>query len=347
MSIFTSYVLYFSSLFPYLAYFQEFFIFEGWGETRNVRDFPSFQEFFISGGWGESDGMFVVGKRKCGVGRYHSKEHIYVCLERDSRKIRRIVVRDKSADVLSVFARHLKPNTEMCVDSGTENTFFDNFPAVVTLHKIPGPIHVDPQDSRKNTQTVERSHSTVKMRLRSGRGVHRHNLQPIMDLEDFIHNRTTGTPSSVFKTFGDAAKLYSSTIDSTTVRTSNIPLLLANDRIEFISGLTSTKIQSLCTQSIFMKSQRYEVLKSELISTQVFRATNIIEGEFRAALIHDQVITWSYPNGYNSSCDFNLQTIKAICSCKYYQKVTQEMLPLEIKYCTHIIGQLRRVIFLN
>ena len=26
----------------------------------------------------EGDGMFVVGKRKCGVGRYHSKEHVYV-----------------------------------------------------------------------------------------------------------------------------------------------------------------------------------------------------------------------------------------------------------------------------
>ena len=96
--------------------------------------------------------MFVVGKRKCGVGRYHSKEHVYVCLERDSRKIRRLVVRDKSSAVLSVFGTHLKPNTEMCVDPGTENTYFDNLPAVVTLHKILGPIHVDPLDTRKNTQ---------------------------------------------------------------------------------------------------------------------------------------------------------------------------------------------------
>ena len=44
--------------------------------------------------------MFVVGKRKCGAGRYHSKERVYVCLERKSRKVRRIVVRDKSADAL-------------------------------------------------------------------------------------------------------------------------------------------------------------------------------------------------------------------------------------------------------
>ena len=154
----------------------------------------------------EGDGMFVVGKRKCGVGRYHSKEHVYVCLERKSRKVRRIVVRDKSADVLSVFAKHLKPNTEMCVDPGTENTYFDTLPAVTILHKIPGPIHVDRDDPDKNTQSVERSHSGVKMRLRSGRGVFRHNLQSIMDLEDFISNRTTGTPSSIFKKLGDAVR---------------------------------------------------------------------------------------------------------------------------------------------
>ena len=78
MSIITSYVLNFSSLFPYLAYFQEFFISEGWGESRNVSDFhkfsgilhfwgvggeqsrnvsdfPNFQEFFISGGGGRAE----------------------------------------------------------------------------------------------------------------------------------------------------------------------------------------------------------------------------------------------------------------------------------------------------
>ena len=50
----------------------------------------------------EGDGMFVIGKRKCGVGRWHSKEqeHVYVITERGSHKIRRIVVRDKSATVL-------------------------------------------------------------------------------------------------------------------------------------------------------------------------------------------------------------------------------------------------------
>ena len=75
----------------------------------------------------EGDGMFVVGKCKCGVGRYHRKEHVQVCLERKSRKVRRIVVRDKSADALSVFAKHLKPNTEMCRRGNRKSIFREPF----------------------------------------------------------------------------------------------------------------------------------------------------------------------------------------------------------------------------
>ena len=37
----------------------------------------------------EGDGMFLIGKRKCGVGRYRSQEHVYVCTQRGARKIRR------------------------------------------------------------------------------------------------------------------------------------------------------------------------------------------------------------------------------------------------------------------
>ena len=48
----------------------------------------------------EGDGTFVIGKRKNGVGRMVSKEHVYVITERGSRKIRRLVVKDKTADVL-------------------------------------------------------------------------------------------------------------------------------------------------------------------------------------------------------------------------------------------------------
>ena len=143
----------------------------------------------------EGDGMFVIGKRKCGVGGYHSKEGVYVCMEPGSRKIRRLVVKDKSAEAKN----HILPNIEMCVDPGKENTYFKTLDAIIDLHEIPGPIHVDPHDPRKHTQSVKRSHSTVKMRLRLGRGLHRHNLQAVLDFEDFIHNRTDGSPADVFK----------------------------------------------------------------------------------------------------------------------------------------------------
>ena len=72
----------------------------------------------------------------------------------------------------------------MCVDPRLENTFFKTLSAIVKLHEIPGPIDVDPNDPSKHTQTVERSHSTIKMRLRLGRGLHRHNLQAVLNFED-------------------------------------------------------------------------------------------------------------------------------------------------------------------
>ena len=58
-------------------------------------------------------------------------------------------------------------------------------------------------------------------------------------------------------------------------------------------------------------------------------------------------LQWSGLNSRISSCQFNIQTLKATCSCKYYFKVTEEKLPDVKRYCTHIIGQLRRVIFMN
>ena len=69
----------------------------------------------------EGDGMFVAGKRKCGVGRYHSKEHVYVCLERGSRKIRRLVVRDKSAEALHLL-RSIYCLTPRCMSISGKRT---------------------------------------------------------------------------------------------------------------------------------------------------------------------------------------------------------------------------------
>ena len=111
------------------------------------------------------------------IGRRVSKEHDYVIIERGKRKIRRLVVKDKSADVLQVFDKHLLPNTEIMVDPGTENNHFKNIELIRSLHEIPGPIHINSDNPFENTQTVESSHSGIKMRLRLGRGLHRHHLQ--------------------------------------------------------------------------------------------------------------------------------------------------------------------------
>ena len=111
------------------------------------------------------------------MGRMRSKEHVYVITERGKRKIRRLVVKDKSADVLQVFDKHLLPNTEIMVDPGTENNHFKNIELIRILHEIPGPIHINYDNPTQNTQTVESSHSGIKMRLRLGRGLHRHHLQ--------------------------------------------------------------------------------------------------------------------------------------------------------------------------
>ena len=107
-----------------------------------------------------------------------AKEHVYVITERGKRKIRRLVVKDKTVDVLQVFDRHLLPDTEIMVDPGTENNHFKNIDLIRELHEIKGPIHVNFDNPFENTQTVERSHSGIKMRLRLGRGLHRHHLQP-------------------------------------------------------------------------------------------------------------------------------------------------------------------------
>ena len=294
----------------------------------------------------EGDGMFVVGKRKCGVGRMHSKEHVYVCKERASRKIRRLTVPDKSANALSAFDKYLLPGTEMHVDCGTENAHFKTLSTVTSISEIPGPIHIDREDPTKNTQSVESSHSGVKMRLRSGRGLARHNLQAVMDLEDFIYNRTNGTPQDIFKKVGDIAAIYCRATHDDTVRHSNIPIALRPDRnLSHILGLNLRTVKRMCSLSVYNKAARYEARVSKIISTQSFPSRNTITGQFRAVKIHDQLITWS-PNDrtddFTAPTRFNSQTFAATCTCKYYLKEQA----LNGKLCSHVIGQLRRTIFL-
>ena len=81
--------------------------------------------------------MFVLATRKGGVGRWHSKEHVYVVVERGARKIRRRVVRDKSATVLSVFDKHILPGTTFICDPGKENEHFKNLAKFSTSYEIP------------------------------------------------------------------------------------------------------------------------------------------------------------------------------------------------------------------
>ena len=287
----------------------------------------------------EADGTFVIGKRKNAVGRMRSKEHVYVITQRASRKIRRIVVKDKTADVLSVFDKHLLPNTTIMVDPGTENNHFKNLELIRELHEIPGPIHVDTDNAFLNTQTVESSHSGIKMRLRLGRGLPRHNLQGWLDFEDFLYNRTNGTPQDIFKKLGDAATTYVATKDFQTVRNSHIPDILSPDILMPVNGLSHGLIKTLCSVNVFKKARRFEVKKSTILSTQVFPNENKINGSYKAVKIYDQQITWG--ESTNEPIPFSLATLAFSCSCAFFKKDT----PGRSKCCKHIIGHLRRVLF--
>ena len=121
---------------------------------------------------------------------------------------------------------------------------------------------------------------------------------------------------------------------------------MAPDNFEKIQELTLSKVKSLCSLSVFSKSNRFEVIKSHQISPQVSSAFNIIEGEFRAARIHDQYISWSQTTPPIANHPFKLEKILISCTCRYYERVSEKMKKGDRKYCTHIIGQLQRVIFM-
>ena len=255
------------------------------------------------------------------------------------------MVKDKSANVLKVFAPHILPNTDMCVDSGTENEYFRSLTSIVKLHDIPGPIHVDRNSPNYHTQTVESSHSGIKMRLRLGRGLHRHNLQAVLDFEDFIYNRTNGDPADIFKKLGDTSKLYLDTVDNVTVRKSVVAIHLPEDDVQGNVGLHINQIQQLCkTSTIFDKSSRYQVKYSKIIKTQLSALRNCITVQVKAARIHEQSIMWGIPNiHFQEPQVFDLSTINVFCSCTYFKKETV----ISGWCCTHIVGQLRRVLYLT
>ena len=265
---------------------------------------------------------------------------MYVVVERGSRKIRRKVVKDKSASVLSVFDHHILPNTTFMCDPGKENEHFKSLSAVSDVYQIPGPIHVDLSNRFNNTQTVEGSHATPKMRLRLGRGLRRHNLQSVLDFEDFVYNRTDGTPQDIFRNLGSAATHYLSVMHNNVQRTSLISIALRPDHIEHIENLSTTLIRLLCTASVYVKAKIFRVKNSSLLSTNVDKVGNTIVGEFRSALIYDQSIHWG---GSRDQSPFSLDTISVSCSCKYFNR---ETVPNGL-CCKHIIGQLRRVVYIT
>ena len=103
-----------------------------------------------------------------------------------------------------------------------------------------------------------------------------------MDLEDFIWNRTDGSPQDIFKKIADIAAIYVRVTDTTTIRHSSVAVKLCDDVFGCPVGLTLRVVQEMCSQSIFEKAARYEVSCSSIISTQCFPAKNTILGEFRA-----------------------------------------------------------------
>ena len=179
------------------------------------------------------------------------------------------------------------------------------------------------------------------MKLRLGRGLCRHHLQPQLDFEDYVFNRTDGTPQNNFKKLGDAATKYVTNQGIHVDRASNIPEKLEEDQIQCVEGLTLNKIKLLTSSSVFKKAKRFEVKLSSTISTQVYPHDNRICGFFRAVKIYNQHITWGRENG--GSEPFSLGTINVYCECIFFRKKTI----LSGKCCKHITGQLRRALYFS
>ena len=140
-------------------------------------------------------------------------------------------------------------------------------------------------------------------------------------------------------------KLYLDTVDNVTVRKSVVAIHLPEDDVQGNVGLHINQIQQLCkTSTIFDKSSRYQVKYSKIIKTQLSALRNCITGQVKAARIHEQSIMWGIPNiHFQEPQVFDLSTINVFCSCTYFKKETV----ISGWCCTHIVGQLRRVLYLT
>ena len=162
--------------------------------------------------------------------------------------------------------------------------------------------------------------------------------------EDFVWNRSDGTPADVFKKLGDASYAYVTTLDCDAPRHSNLTYKLPHVDVEMINGLLLSKIKMLCSQSVFTKSKRFETIHRDIFSTQSSALNRSIQGQYRAARIYEQSITWGVTNSQSEDANsFNVDSIMVYCSCKYYNKETC----FSGRCCSHIVGQLRRTVYLT
>ena len=82
----------------------------------------------------------------------------------------------------------------------------------------------------------------------------------------------------------------------------------------------------------------YVFYKMRSLVSKVTMVTCFLGG--RSAHIYDQLITWGDDQNQQS---FNLSKIVVYCDCKHFWNVTRET----GFCCKHLIGQLRRVIYLT
>ena len=144
----------------------------------------------------------------------------------------------------------------------------------------------------------------------------------------------------MFKKLGDSATLYVRTKDPKTIRNSSAPVLLAPDHLLHIHDLTTVLVKTLCSANVFKKAKRFEVQASEILSTQVYLSHNMITGSYKAVKIYDQKLTWGGPT---QPIPFSLATLRVSCTCRYFEKSTPEI----TNFCKHIIGHLRRIIYIT
>ena len=81
-----------------------------------------------------------------------------------------------------------------------------------------------------------------------------------------------------------------------------------------------------------------------MYSTQSSEVRRCFEGQYRAAKIYDQIVTWNCDESDTQNTnDFHLSTILVYCTCKYFEKATC----VNGLCCSHVIGQLTRTIYLT